>query len=81
MSNIEINDKNDWILIVLLIAAAVWLAFGIYGCAPRLYQYKVTFDDGSVDYYELKYKVKNDSRVIEYNGETIFGVKEVELLK
>ena len=82
MSNIEVNEKNDWILIVILIFAFIFLAFGIDGCtANKLYSYKVVFENGNVEYYELTYKVKKDSKVIEYDGETIMGVKEVELIK
>ena len=46
-----------------------------------MYQYKVTFENGNYDYYELTYKLKNGSKVIEYDGETIIGVKDFELIK
>lgn len=82
MSNIEVSEKNDWILIALLVAAIVFICLGFEGCTTtKYYPYKVTFNDGSVEYYELPYKVKKDSKTIEYEGETILGVKETELLK
>lgn len=82
MSNIEVDSKNDWILIALLAAAIVFICLGLEGCtATKHYSYKVTFNDGSVEYYELPYKVKKGSKAIEYDGETILGVKETELLK
>lgn len=81
MSNIEINEKNDWFLIALLAAAAIWLVFGLSGCAPKLYQYKIEFKDGSVEYYELPYKMLKGATAIEYNGDVIIGVDSFELLK
>jgi hypothetical protein len=81
MSNIEINEKNDWFLIALLAAAAIWIVISLSGCAPKLYQYKILFDDGNYDYYDLTYKLKKGSRAIEYDGETIMGVKDFELIK
>ena len=82
MSKIEVNKKNDWILIAILIFAIVFLVFNLNSCtANKVYSYKVLFEDGSVDYYELTYKVKKNSKSIEYNGETIIGVKDVELVK
>jgi hypothetical protein len=82
MSNIEVDSKNDWILIALLAAAIVFICIGLEGCTTtKYYPYKVTFNDGSVEYYELTYKVRKDSKAIEYNGETILGVDSVELIK
>ena len=81
MSNIEVSEKNDWVLILILVASIILLVFGIEGCTPKLYQYKVTFENGNYDYYELTYKLKNGSKVIEYDGETIMGVKDFELIK
>ena len=48
------------------------------GCAPKIYPYKVTFVNGDVEYFELKYKPKPDCTFIEYEGDTIMGVKSVE---
>lgn len=82
MSNIEVSEKNDWILIAMLVVAMVFIWVSLEGCtATKHYSYKVTFNDGSVEYYELPYKVRKDSKTIEYEGETILGVKETELLK
>jgi len=82
MSNIEVSKKNDWILIAMLVAAMIFVWASLEGCtATKHYSYKVTFNDGSVEYYELTYKVKKDSKVIEYDGETILGVDSVELIK
>lgn len=82
MSNIEVSEKNDWILIVLLIAAMVFIFIGLDGCTTaKVYPYKVTFADGTVEYFELPYKVKKDSKSIEYNGETILGVDTCEMIK
>lgn len=41
-------------------------------------RYKVTFADGTTDYYELTYKPKQGATAIEYDGETILGVKQIE---
>ena len=48
------------------------------GCTPKLYPYKVTFVNGDVEYFDLKYKPKPDCTFIEYEGDTIMGVKSVE---
>lgn len=82
MSKIEVSEKNDWILIVLLVASIIFCFIGLEGCATtRIYPYKVTFADGTVEYFELPYKVKKDSKTIEYNGETILGVDSCEMIK
>lgn len=82
MSNIEVSSKNDWILILILVGAIIFLMIGIGGCvANRTYTYKVTFENGNYDYYELTYKLKKGSKAIEYDGETIMGVKDFELMK
>ena len=82
MSNIEINDKNNWFFVVLLVAVILLAFIGIESCTTtKYYPYKITFTDGSVEYFELPYKVKKDSKSIEYKGETFFGVDSVELIK
>lgn len=62
------------LLFILAVAALV------SGCAPKLYPCKVTFDNGDVEYFELKYKPKPNATSIEYEGDTIIGVKSVERL-
>lgn len=59
----------------LIALVALWF---LSGCAPRKYFYKVTFNDGSVEYYELNYKVKPDAKAIEYDDETILGIDKIE---
>lgn len=48
------------------------------GCTPAKHVYKVTFDNGDVEYYELDYKPKKDAKAIEYDGETFLGVEKIE---
>ena len=43
--------------------------------------YRVTFTDGTYDYYELNYRPANGATSIEYQGETILGVEKIEPLK
>lgn len=47
-------------------------------CSPRIY--RVTFTDGSYDYYELRYKPQPGANSIEVDGETILGVQKIEKL-
>ena len=49
-------------------------------CRP-MRVYRVTFSDGTYDYYELNYRPANGATSIEYQGETIFGVEKIEPLK
>lgn len=62
----------------LIALVALWF---LSGCAPRKYFYKVTFTDGSVEYYELDYKPKSNAKAIEYEGHTIVGVEQIEKIK
>ena len=63
-------------MITLLIIA---IAGSIFGCrATRAY--KVTFENGDTDYYELNYKPKPGAKTINVEGEEIFGVKSIERL-
>lgn len=68
----------EWsgLLSVALLAFALLLI--ITGCAPQKHVYKVVFENGDYEYYELNYKPRPDSRAIEYDGETIIGVKNIE---
>lgn len=43
--------------------------------------YRVTFSNGTYDYYELDYRPDTAAHSIEYNGETIIGVEKIEPLK
>ena len=49
-------------------------------CRP-MRVYRVTFSDGTYDYYELNYRPANGATSIEYQGETILGVEKIEPLK
>lgn len=50
-------------------------------CTPHRYVYKVTFKNGTYDYYDLPHKVKKGATSFDYEGETIIGVKQMELVK
>lgn len=54
------------------------IALALSSCAPKLHSYKVTFQNGNVEYFELDYKPGSDTKSIEYNGDTYIGVKSVE---
>lgn len=75
----QILKSNLKICIVLLIILFVfcWLA----GCTPKAYAVKVTFSNGTSDYYELNYKPKKGAKSIEYEGNTILGIESVEIVK
>ncbi len=47
-------------------------------CAPQRHAYKVTFENGDYEIYELNYKPKADAKAIEVDGETVLGVKKIE---
>ena len=49
-------------------------------CRP-MRVYRVTFSDGTYDYYEINYRPANGATSIEYQGETILGVEKIEPLK
>lgn len=58
------------------------IALILTGCAAgRKAVYRVTFLNGDSEYYELDYRPKKNATSIEYEGETIIGVTEVELVK
>lgn len=64
------------------VATALILTLVLTGCAAgRKAVYKVTFQNGDSEYYELDYRPKKNATSIEYEGETIIGVTDVELVK
>ena len=73
-----IKDKYNWIVFVLIILAILLACSINVGCTPHKYIYKIEFSNGDVEYFELNYKPKDDSKSIEYNGETILGVNKIE---
>lgn len=58
--------------------ATLCTAVLLSACSPRIY--RVTFTDGSYDYYELRYKPQPGANSIEVDGETILGVQKIEKL-
>lgn len=76
-----IKDKYNKVVLVAILLMLVLLAFMAEGCTTSRYSCKVTFQNGTVDYYELTYKPKKDAKAIEYDGETIIGVQSIEILK
>lgn len=64
-------------ILLLFIAIAAIIATA---CSP-MRVYRVTFSDGTYDYYELNYRPANGATSIEYQGETILGVEKIEPLK
>lgn len=73
-----IKDKYNWIFFVAVILMIVIICFLDISCTPKKYIYKIEFSNGDVEYYELNYKPKENSKSIEYNGETILGVSKIE---
>ena len=53
----------------------------LQGCTSTLCVYKVVFQGGEHDYYELDYKPKKGTESIVYDGEVITGVKTIEKVK
>ena len=69
--------KNNLIwcfIFIAILSIFCWLA----GCSPAKHVYKITFGNGDVEYYELDYKPKKEAKTIEYEGESILGVKSIE---
>lgn len=60
---------------MLIALVAMWI---LSGCMAQKHAYKVTFKDGTVEYYELNYKPKSDAKAIDYEGHTILGVDRIE---
>lgn len=54
------------------------ITLALSSCAPKFHSYKVTFQNGNVEYFELDRKPDADAKSIEYNGETYIGVKSIE---
>jgi hypothetical protein len=50
---------------------------GLASCAS-VRTYRVTFSNGSVEYYNLDYKPKKGATSIECEGETVLGVVKIE---
>lgn len=73
-----INKRFDGYVLLATVLPAIALLLVIVGCAARKYTYKVVFENGDYEYYELNYKPHPDCRAIEYDGETIIGVQKIE---
>lgn len=65
-----------WLLLMVSFLALCVLPFVMLSCSPAVY--KVTFGDGTYDYYELKKRPAPDAKSIEVDGEVILGVKRIE---
>lgn len=78
MKELRKDGCLQFMLAFLLIAGFVIAA---QGCAHKRYVYKVTFKNGTYDYFDLNYKPKKGATSIEYNGETIIGVDSLEMIK
>lgn len=78
MKELRKDGCLQFMLAFLLIAGFVIAA---QGCAQKRYVYKVTFKNGTYDYFDLNYKPKKGATSIEYNGETIIGVDSLEMIK
>ena len=73
-----IKEKYDWVVLTLIAMLIVLMCFFDISCTPKKYIYKIEFSNGDVEYYELNYKPRENSKSIEYNGETILGVSKIE---
>ena len=73
-----INKRFDGYVLLATALLAIALLLVIVGCTARKYTYKVIFENGDYEYYELNYKPLPDCKAIEYDGETIMGVERVE---
>ena len=73
--------KDGCLQFVAAMLLIVGFMVAAHCCAPRRYVYKVTFTNGSYDYYDLNYKPKKGAKSIEYNGETIIGVDSLEIVR
>ena len=76
-TNTKHPTPNTSLLPIALCLIALCVATA---CRP-MRVYRVTFSDGTYDYYELNYRPANGATSIEYQGETIFGVEKIEQLK
>jgi hypothetical protein len=66
-------------IIAILCLACTCLS--LLGCKAQSRVYKVTYENGDTDYFELNYKPKASDNFIEYNGETILGINKIELIE
>lgn len=73
-----IKDKYNWVVLLIVALMVILICFIDISCTPKNYIYKIEFSNGDVEYYELNYKPKKDSKSIEYNGETILGIDKIE---
>lgn len=64
-------------VVIMLILGTTLLS----SCVSQRKVYKVTFGDGTYDYFALRYKPAPDAKAIEYDGQTILGVKKIERIK
>ena len=76
-TNTKHPTPNTKLLPIALCLIALCVATA---CRP-MRVYRVTFTDGTYDYYELNYRPANGATSIEYQGETILGVEKIEQLK
>ena len=76
-TNTKHQTPNTRLLPIALCLIALCVATA---CRP-MRVYRVTFSDGTYDYYELNYRPANGATSIEYQGETILGVEKIEPLK
>ena len=76
-TNTKHPTPNTKLLPIALCLIALCVATA---CRP-MRVYRVTFIDGTYDYYELNYRPANGATSIEYQGETILGVEKIEPLK
>ena len=76
-TNTKHPTPNTKLLPIALCLIALCVATA---CRP-MRVYRVTFSDGTYDYYELDYRPANGATSIEYQGETILGVEKIEQLK
>lgn len=73
-----IKDKYNWVAFVLIILAILLACSINISCTSHKYIYKIEFSNGDIEYFELNYKPKKDSKSIEYNGEIILGIDKIE---
>ena len=85
MEQCQIENERKWFIGIVCFALIFFITVTtgvLNGCSTsRTYTYKVIFKDGTSDYFELKYKPEPGCNSIEYEGETIIGVKGVERVK
>ena len=73
-TNTKHPTPNTKLLPIALCLIALCVATA---CRP-MRVYRVTFTDGTYDYYELNYRPANGATSIEYQRETILGVEKIE---